>query len=221
MPLAVRHRGSAQPAVGTLSDIEARRIEDAFFMAALQERSPEEMVGRFAEGHRAYVAFVHGQPAAWGWVATRRATVGELGFTFEIPDGDRYLWNFVTLKAFRRMGIYRMLLDAIVEFESLEAERFWIAYAPENHASGAGIRNAGFDTVAELSFDAEQRAAVHSLAPGGGALAAHMLGLPESAAPLAPCWICVRAGRTGHACATGTCQCDYQRPETAPLCGNG
>jgi AraC-like DNA-binding protein/GNAT superfamily N-acetyltransferase len=143
----------------------ARGRPDA--MAALQGRDPREMARRLAGGHRAYVASRDGAPAAWGWVATRSADIGELGSAFEVPAGERYLWNFVTLPAHRGQGIYPRLLEAIVRAESREAERFWIAYAPENHASGAGIRKAGFVALAELSFDAAGARRCGGSRPGG------------------------------------------------------
>jgi GNAT superfamily N-acetyltransferase len=186
------------------------------FMAALQGRTQAEMAERFADGHRAYVAWCAGKPAAWGWVATRTARIGELDSTVTIPTGERYLWNFVTLKSHRGQGVYPRLLDAIVKSE--DADRFWIAYAPENHASGAGIAKAGFAVAAELSFDEAGHPAVRGEADGGGALASGVLGLPEAEA-LAPCWRCARsrdvmAGKgPSHTCAPGRCTCDYQRPD--------
>jgi hypothetical protein len=99
-----------------------------------------------------------------------------------------------------------------VRAESPEAERFWIAYAPENHASGAGIMKAGFVDLAELSFDGSGRAALRSLLPGGARVASRVLGLPEAREALAPCWRCVRARRGSMSCASGQCRCDYQRP---------
>jgi GNAT superfamily N-acetyltransferase len=152
-----------------LSGLVVRREEDAAVMAALQGRPEAEMTRRFEAGHRAYVASRDGAPAAWGWVATRAADIGELGSSFAIPAGERYLWNFVTLPAHRGLGVYPRLLEAIVRAESREAERFWIAYAPENHASGAGIRKAGFVALAELSFDAAGRAALPGLVPAAAA----------------------------------------------------
>ena len=210
MPFAARHRTDPAPALDPLPGLVVRRVHDAAAMAALQEREVATMHARFDAGHRAYVAERDGEPAAWGWVATRTATIGELGSVFAIPDGERYLWNFVTRPAHRGLGVYPRLLDAIVRTESREAERFWIAYAPENHASGAGIRRAGFATLAELSFDAEGRAALRGLVPDGGRVASRVLGLPEVADALAPCWRCVRAGRGAMACAEGACRCDYQ-----------
>ncbi|HEX7071268.1 MAG TPA: GNAT family N-acetyltransferase [Rhodothermales bacterium] len=214
MSLAIRHRDDPSPALTPLAGLAVRRVDDPAFMAHLQNRTETEMAQRMAEGHRAYVAWCDGQPAAWGWVATRTATIGELSAAFFVPEGERYLWNFVTVAAFRGRGIYPRLLDAIVRAESVEAERFWIAYAPENHASAAGIHKAGFVTIAELSFDGAGRPAVHDLQGDGGVGAAAVLGLPESPVALAPCWRCARNG-VFHTCAPGACTCDYQRPEHA------
>jgi GNAT superfamily N-acetyltransferase len=188
------------------------RESDANVMAALQAKPAVDMQRRFDRGHRAYVARLTGVPAAWGWVATESATVGELKFDFAIPRGARYLWNFVTLPSFRGRGIYPRLVDAIVAQESAEAAEFWIAYAPENRASGSGISKAGFIDVAELSFDMDGRAAVRSLLSGGGEAASRLLGLSQ-ATQVTPCWKCVRAGRGEMSCAEGACCCDYQRPE--------
>ncbi|HEU4629843.1 MAG TPA: GNAT family N-acetyltransferase [Gemmatimonadaceae bacterium] len=213
MPFAARHRDDPTPALPPLDGLTVARETDPATMAALQGRTEEEMRRRLADGHRAYVARYLGEPAAWGWVATRTAEIGELRSTFAIPAGERYLWNFVTLASHRGLGIYPRLLEAIVRAERREAARFWIAYAPENHASGSGIRKAGFTSLAELSFDGDGRAALRSLVPGGGAVASRVLGLPEVADALAPCWRCARAGRTGPSCCAGhQGGCDYQRP---------
>jgi len=214
MPFAARYRDDPTPQLDALPGLAIRREEEPAVMAALQGRPVAEMSRRFAEGHRAYVAWRHGEPAAWGWVATRSAEIGELGSAFAVPRGERYLWNFVTLAAHRGLGIYPRLLEAIVRAESREAERFWIAYAPENHASGTGIRKAGFVALAELSFDTSGRAALQGMVPGGGRVAARVLGLPEAQDPLAQCWRCVRAGRGAMSCARGSCRCDYQRPRS-------
>ena len=213
MPLATRHRDDPRPDLTPLPGLAVRREHDAARMAALQQKPAAEMARRFAAGHRAYVAMLDGAPAAWGWVGTREAEIGELATRFAIPAGERYLWNFVTPHPYRGLGIYPRLVDAIVRAEACEAARFWIAAAPENHASGSGIRKAGFSPVAELSFDGAGRPALEALVPGGGALASRLLGLAESRDPLAPCWRCIRAGKSpATACREGRCCCDYQEP---------
>jgi GNAT superfamily N-acetyltransferase len=202
------------PTLSPLDALEVHHVWDVSFMAELQQRSEAEIAQRFAGGHRPYVAWRNEEPAAFGWVATRTASIGELGATFTIPDGERYLWNFVTLPAHRGLGIYPRLLQAIVAEESRAAERFWIGYAPENHASGSGIAKAGFATLAEISFDAHGRPALRAMIPGGAARASRVLGLRETTEALAPCWRCVRAGRPGMSCAEGSCRCDYQQPKS-------
>lgn len=213
MPIALRLRDGAHDALPTIGALVTRREHSAEVMAALQQRSVGEIERRLENGHRAYVAWIDGEAAAWGWVATASATIGELKVEFSIPAGDRYLWNFVTLPAFRGRGLYPRLLEGIVDAESIDGERFWIAYAPENHASGAGIRKAGFDLVAELSFDEQGTPVVKELRPGGGAQASRLLGLADTQNDVAQCWKCARHKSASEMhCRSGACSCDYQVP---------
>lgn len=116
-------------------------------------------------------------------------------------------------------GIYPRLLQHIVRLEGAEAERFWIIHAPENRASGSGIRKAGFTTSGEISFDAHNSPAV-DVTVGDEPDATGLLGVPRARGPLAPCWRCARAGRPWIMfCAPGGCTCDYQVPDRA--CENG
>ena len=214
MPFATRYRDDPMPSLTPLPELRVERELDAAAMASLQNRSLDEMSRRFSAGHRAYVALLNGQPAAWGWVATRSAEIGEMGASFTLPQNERYFWNFVTLSAYRGLGIYPRLLQEIVRAESAEADRLWIGYAPENHASGAGIRKAGFVDAAEMSFDAHGQPALRAMIPGGERAASRVLGLPITTEPLTPCWRCVRAGRAGMTCPEGACRCDYQQPKS-------
>ena len=204
--IALRHRDDPTVELPALSELRIERITDAARMSEIQGRDVTE---RFEDGHRAYVAFWKDEPAAFGWVATRIAGIGELDFAFSIPVEERYLWNFVTLPEYRGRGIYPRLLQWILDAESFEAEHFWIAYAPENHASGAGITKAGFVTIAQLSFDSMGQAAVSDVQPGGAARASRLLGINQ-AYDVSDCWKCVRSGSE---CSGDTCCCDYQKPK--------
>ncbi|MEO7455230.1 MAG: GNAT family N-acetyltransferase [Gemmatimonadaceae bacterium] len=213
MPLAALHRNERPARPDDLAGMVVHHVTEPALMASIQGRTIQEMSRRLDAGHHAYVAYVHDVPAAWGWVATRSAEIGELGASFAIASAERYLWNFVTAPAFRGRGIYPRLLAHIIDAESRDAEWFWIAWAPENHASGKGIRRAGFTPVAELSFDANGLPALHDMQPGGAALAAGMLGLPEAEEKLAQCWRCARAKKSvAMSCAEDACRCDYQVP---------
>lgn len=214
MPIAFRHRSDASPFKTPVEGMAVHRESDPMVMSQLQGRQLSEIESRFASGHRAYLATIDGVPAAWGWVATSSATIGELKASFSLPSTDRYLWNFVTLAAFRGRGIYPQLLDAIVEAESVDGERFWIAYAPENHASGIGIKKAGFELIADLSFDRAGRPVVRDIRTDGGSAASRLLGLPAITEAVAQCWKCARGPEPAtSSCASGVCSCDYQRAE--------
>lgn len=213
--IAARHVKDAAPRLAPLPTLLVRRTDSPVLMSSLQGKRVADMIARFDAGHRAYVAWYDGEPAAFGWVATIGADIGELQLRFALPARDRYLWNFVTLPAFRGLGIYPRLLEAIIAEEGVQADRFWIIAAPENHASEAGIVKAGFTILAELSFDAAGRAAVRALIAGGGSAAAELLGVPEISGDLSLCWRCVRAGKAMTGCASGSCRCDYQRQDQA------
>jgi hypothetical protein len=213
MPLALRTTAVA-PIVTSLEGFLVERVTDPAVMASVQGRDADSMVRRFADGHRAYVGRLGGEIVTWGWVATRVADIGELQFRFAVPNGDRYLWNFVTRADQRGRGHYPRLIDGIIRAESGGADRFWIAWAPENHASGSGITRAGFRRMAELSFDEDREPAVHGVDPHDVMAASTLLGVPVSSHRLARCWRCVRAAVSGERpCANGDCRCDYQRPE--------
>lgn len=113
-------------------------------MARLAELDEAEVARRLAEGHSAFLLRVRGEPAAYGWSATGRAHIGGLALHLRVPPGERYLWDFVTLPAFRGRGLYPLLLQEILRRQRQEAEWFWIGHDPDNEASRRGILKAGF-----------------------------------------------------------------------------
>ena len=108
------------------------------------------MVRRLEEGHHVFLLRVDGEPAAYGWSATGPAHIGGLALSLEVPPGQRYLWDFVTLPAFRGRGLYPHLLQEIVRRQSAEAEWFWIGHEPHNDASRRGILKAGFELAGHV-----------------------------------------------------------------------
>jgi GNAT superfamily N-acetyltransferase len=127
-----------------LPGFDVEIAEDYRLVAELARLDLAEILARVRGGHRPYIACLSGVPVAYGWSAVNRASIGELGLEFAIPAGNRYLWDFATLPAWRGMGIYPHLLQAILSRESIEADRFWIGHVYGNSASGRGIVKAGF-----------------------------------------------------------------------------
>ena len=110
----------------------------------------EDMQNRIADHHIAFVAYVHNEPAAFGWMATTKAEIGELNHELVLPEKHRYLWNFRTLAPYRGLGIYPALLQYIMQHEADMAQQFWIIHAPENKSSLKGIVKSGFEYVGKL-----------------------------------------------------------------------
>ena len=174
-----------------LADFKICPARDDFEMARINQLSVAEVLDRRRTGHLPYLGYMGQTPVTYGWVATREASIGELNLTFSLPAGELYLWDFATLPGWRGRGLYPRLLQGILQAE--RASRYWIIYAPENFASGVGIRKAGFQEVGQLSFAATGRV---GLAPSGNIqdkkarAGASLLGVPLFETGLSPCWGC-------------------------------
>ena len=119
-------------------------------IARLAELPNSEVLRRLNEGHLLFLLRVDGDPAAYGWSATEAAHIGGLALEFDVPPGERYLWDFVTLPAYRGQGLYPLLLQEILRRQLGEAEWFWIGHEPHNEASRRGILKAGFRLAGQV-----------------------------------------------------------------------
>ncbi|MBX3057547.1 MAG: GNAT family N-acetyltransferase [Anaerolineae bacterium] len=207
MALATWWRGDFLPTLPPLTNFHVQKIQQTGLLAALCRLDGREIHRRRQQGHRPYVAIWQGSPVAYGWVATQRADIGELGLDFRLPPQHRYLWDFATLPAYRGQGIYPRLLQEILVQEASAAAYFWIIRAPENGASGAGIHKAGFTAVGHLSLLANGRTALAVTGNRERAkVGAGLLGVPLAADGISPCWHCGGADYPAAASAAA-CSC--------------
>jgi len=110
-----------------------------------------EMLKRFETGRRCYTAWVADKLAAYGWVSFNEEYIGELNLRLRLLPGEAYIWDCVTLPAFRQNYLYSALLVYILaELRSEKLCRVWIGADLENVASQRGIARAGFRAVADL-----------------------------------------------------------------------
>ena len=151
MPFATWWRGDALPKLSPLPTFSARRSTDPVLLRRLTGLSESVLAARFDADHQIFPAFVAEEPAGYGWLARRSGGIEELDYSFDLPDGDGYLWDFVTLPAWRGRGVYPHLLQAIVRQEP-GVERFWIGYEANNQASARGIQKAGFQVIGDLAL---------------------------------------------------------------------
>ncbi|WP_439879615.1 GNAT family N-acetyltransferase [Pontibacter sp. MBLB2868] len=175
-----------------IAGLEIRESDDPSFMSAMGQITREEASRRFSDDNKAYVAYLHGVPAAFGWVAQGKAHIGELDHSFILPLRHRYLWNFRTLPDFQGRGIYTRLLQHILRVERHRAHTFWILHAPENMASRKGIQKAGFEQMGLVSVAKDKRLIFLPEGAGraGGDLVQEVFAFPASQEPQATCWNC-------------------------------
>ena len=226
MAVATWWSGDPLPPLAPLSDFHACATTDVALLARLAALDPAEVAGRLAGGHQPYVALLDGVPAGYGWVAGAGATIGELGVSFVLPRGDRYLWDFATLPAWRGRGTYPHLLQRIIAAESPPAARLWIIHPPKNPASARGITKAGFAPVGELSFRARGGAGFRAFdnliraRVGSALLGVSLLDAAGGAGePLAHCWHCaIEAAKRSLPPGAAACFNDAA-DERACICG--
>src|SRR5690349_10043521 len=109
MALFTWWQGDLLPTLRALDGFHAVASDDVQLLAALTGREETEVQRRLLSHHRPYVASIGKVPVAYGWVALEGADIGELDVQFTLPRGDRYLWDFKTLPAWRGRGIYPRL----------------------------------------------------------------------------------------------------------------
>lgn len=149
-----------------------------------------EVVQRLANDNVAFMAYIDGEPAAFGWMARGKAKIGELNHEMVLPVGNRYLWNFRTVERFRGLGIYPALLQYIIHWETERADQFWIAHAPENTASLKGIRKSGFHYVGKLYNIAGVAAIENTILSQSNSGLLTEMGIVISKEEPASCWNC-------------------------------
>ena len=130
---------------------EAEAVESA--MHATGDYLPGEPRSRLVAGRRGYVVETDGAIAGYGWVATTDEPLGGSGVVFRPTGRDAWLYDFGTVPAFRRRGLYPILLRFVVrDLAAADLGRAWIGTAPDNVVSQRGILRAGFHPVAAVQM---------------------------------------------------------------------
>ena len=113
-----------------------------------------EITKRLESGRQCYAGWVDGHVAAYGWVSFEDEDIGELNLRIKLLQGEVYIWDCVTLPAFREKYLYSALLIYILgELRVQNLCRAWIGADFDNSASQKGIARAGFRHVADLVIE--------------------------------------------------------------------
>jgi ribosomal protein S18 acetylase RimI-like enzyme len=133
---------------------EEVRLESALSLAAAMEfPQSDPVVQRLTTGRRCFAGWLDGQIVTYGWVSQRDEGVGELERTYRMPTGDAYIWNCVTLPAYRRQGLYEALLSFVNRKLLREGvRRIWIGSAIGNEASRRAFTRTSFQPIIALIY---------------------------------------------------------------------
>lgn len=208
------------PELPAIKGLHIERSTDVTLLSQMSDAPVEKINDRLANDHVAFVAFINGKPAAFGWMARKKAGIGELNHDIILPAGNRYLWNFRTANAYRGLGIYPALLQHIIKYEQIEADQFWIIHAPENRSSLRGILKAGFRNTGTLYLnDALQPSFQPNLVSATEKNIIAQMGFELSEEPAASCWNCsspfVKNKTASCCCAEAGSACvGHRQPET-------
>jgi hypothetical protein len=199
------------PAIQVPAGLKMEECANVDLLARMGATTVEEVARRRANDHLPFVAYLNNVPAAFGWMARRKARIGELNHELVLPVGNRYLWNFRTIERFRGLGIYPALLQYIIRYENTKANRFWIIHAPENNASLKGIKKAGFHYIGKL-YSGNAGASVEStfLSKNSRHLLTEMKIIISEEEP-ASCWNCssphLKKRKSECCCAASGAEC--------------
>ena len=130
-------RGDPLPTLPAVPDLAVAPCADERLVANVMGLAAGTVQERLQCGHRPWLARIGDEAVGWGWVAAREAEIPELSITVALLPGDRYLWDFMTLPAWRGHDVYPALLQAILVAEG--AMRFWIGHDRDNAASARGM----------------------------------------------------------------------------------
>ncbi len=214
MSLYTFSKADQLPVITRPAGLTIQESTDVELLSLMGTTTVEDVTKRLANDHLAFVAYMHKQPAAFGWMARGKATIGELNHSFILPMRHRYLWNFRTLADYRGQGIYPALLQYMLQYEGKKASRFWIIHAPENGSSSKGITKAGFQYVGKLYTNAKGLVAMEAT-PASKALR-HPLAYMDiqlSSEVAASCWNCsspyLKKRTAKCCCATTGSECTH------------
>lgn len=121
--------------------------------AQMDPIAPEFLLRRFERGRRCYAAWIGGAVAAYGWLTVGCEWVGEFERELNVLNGEAYIWDCVTLPAYRRQRLFSALLWHVAE--SLAREnlyRLWIISVINPSAMKRNMAALGFTPVLSLLY---------------------------------------------------------------------
>lgn len=133
------------------SEVRAADIDE--LAVAMNLPTPELIQLRLQGNRRCFSLRVADQIATYGWVTHGVEWVGELERDFHLHEDEVYIWDCVTVPAWRGQRFYSALLSHIIyRLHQEGVPRLWIGVSRQNQPSVRGFANAGFKPVVDLTY---------------------------------------------------------------------
>ena len=150
------HADRIKPPVPPRLLVVFSRIERSAFdrlAEAMELPSPDPIHKRYQAGGQAFALWVENQIASYCWVSQGAEWIGEMETHFQMQTGEGYIWDCLTLPAFRKQGLYTALLGYMIQELHREGiTRIWIGSNQENQASIRGFEKAGFQPIIQVWY---------------------------------------------------------------------
>jgi len=129
-----------------------------------------EVAERLRAGSRCFVARLDAVVACYGWVTPAGEWIGEMDRRLALDVDEAYIWNCATLEHYRRRGLYRSLLGAMLQTLAGEGcRRVWLGSASSNEPSVRAFSRVGFRPVVVLDYWRLGAASFFIVTPAAGA----------------------------------------------------
>jgi GNAT superfamily N-acetyltransferase len=157
---------------------EVREDESVAELAAAMNLATSRPIRRrLSCRRRCFVLKTGDQIVTYGWVTRGAEYVGELEREFHLHNDEAYIWDCVTLPAWRGQRGYSALLSHIIyrlhderdERGAPSVSRIWIGASRQNRPSVQGFVNAGFNRVVDLAYHRLYRLTLMWLRPSATA----------------------------------------------------
>src|SRR5690348_8336649 len=111
------------------------------------------IIRRFQRGKRCYGGFHGDQIVTYGWVTFDEESIGELGLTARMREGECYIWDCATPPAHRGKRLYPALLAHILTTLAAEGiRRAWLGTDADNIPSQKGVSLVRYEPVLGVAF---------------------------------------------------------------------
>lgn len=140
------------PEPGTAATFLLASLETASELAeAMGLETTAPVLKRFDRGRHCYIGQIDYKIVTYGWITFDQESIGELGLTIRLQQGEAYIWDCATLPPYRGQRLYPALVAHMLgELQRAGLQRIWIGTDADNLPSQSGVARVGCEPILEI-----------------------------------------------------------------------